>query len=94
MNRITENEAKMKRCPFGADFSPIGGEIVSCFGSGCMAWRASYETEYLPLNVEPDTPGWEKQGESEGAVGGAVSQRQRWRRKVGFCGKVWNDTLT
>ncbi len=84
---MTPEEAKSRRCPFGAGFSPV---LEKCVAHDCMAWRKGHETESLPVGMEPQTTGWAKYGPAEG-VGGAVTHRQQWRREIGWCGHVFND---
>lgn len=93
---MTEDEAKLKTCPFTFSVPEVreANDHVreagpwNCVGSGCMAWKwqsIEYENgDPLPIGTAPADPGWEMDGTTWccGGEYGTGERRQRWRRPL------------
>lgn len=80
---VPEAEAKKRLCPESFSREVAG---VPCKGAACMAWRTAWEQRNFPVGMEPpELEGWVKDGPPRGGDG-AVTNRQSWKRPVGFCG--------
>lgn len=81
---VTENEAKKAICPESLSRIANGSP---CLGRICMAWRTTWEHGDAPASLKPAGEGWMTDGAPKG-TGGAVTNRQKWKRQVGYCGKA------